>query len=120
MIDPVSLTASVATIIGLVSSIGKGLEKLYRLRDAPEQVLALLSEISHFRAVLLTLQEIVEGLHIEDGETQYARRRKNLRITSSHLTMYMETATKELLEFEKSIEYRILVPQVHKARNLLS
>lgn len=40
MMDSVSVTASIATIIGLISSIGKGLEKLYRLRDAPEQVLA--------------------------------------------------------------------------------
>lgn len=108
--DPVSLTASVASIIGVLSIVGKGLEKLYRLRQAPEQVLALLNEISDFRAVLLNLKEIIEGLHLEDGNLQYARRRNDLRISSSQLTMYMETATNQLLELEKLIEYRILVP----------
>lgn len=108
--DPLSLTASIVAIIGLTGNVGTVLEKLYRLRRAPEEVLALLNEISDFRAVLLNLNNIIECLQVEDGNPQYAQWQEGLRRSSSQLNMYIEMAKTQLLELEKLVENRVMDP----------
>ena len=105
--EPLSLAASITAVLQLARSVGTGLDKLYRLRKAPEEVLALLNEISDFRAVLLNLQDILNGLQAD--HTPHDRWRENLETSSSQLTNYIERANDLLLKFEKLIEYRIVV-----------
>ncbi len=108
--DPASLAASIITIVGLVGNVGTGLEKFYRLREAPEEVLALNNEISDFKAVLLRLGEIIDGLLQIDHDTAHHRRQlENLRSSASQLAVYIQRAKDQLLELEKLIEYRIVI-----------
>lgn len=122
--DPVSLTASIIAIIGLAGNVGTGLERLYRLRKAPDEVLALLNEISDFKAVLLNLKDIIEGLQVDHDPSHHRQQREALQSCASQLTMYIQRAKDQLLGLEKVIEYRIVtlpgaedkVPSINRFR----
>lgn len=44
--DPVSLAASLVTVIGAASQISKALRSLYKLRYAQEEILELMNEVT--------------------------------------------------------------------------
>lgn len=44
--DPLSITASVVTLIGATKATGKGLQRLWELPNAPEHLSALKNEVS--------------------------------------------------------------------------
>ena len=46
--DPVSVTASLLTVLGAACTAGRALEHLSRLRHAPDQLIALTNEVSVF------------------------------------------------------------------------
>ena len=52
MADPLSIAASVITVIGAADSIGKTLGKIRTAKNAPAAVLALQNEVSDLRVVL--------------------------------------------------------------------
>ena len=52
MADPLSITASVITVIGAAESISKRLSKIRKLQIAPAELLALINEISDLRVVV--------------------------------------------------------------------
>ncbi|KAI0415282.1 ankyrin [Xylaria grammica] len=54
--DPLSLTASVITVVGVADAAGRGLKKLIALRGASDAILALNNEISDLR---LTLESLI-------------------------------------------------------------
>lgn len=74
--DPLSLTASIITIVGLAGNVGTGLEMLYRLRKALDKVLTLLNEISDFRAVLLNLKDVIDGFSIDHDISHHRRQQE--------------------------------------------
>jgi len=50
--DPLSITASVLTVVGVVGTIAKGLRKIQILYHAPNEFHALVNEVSDLHAVL--------------------------------------------------------------------
>lgn len=57
--DPLSLTASVITVVGVADAAGRGLKKLIALRGASDAILALNNEISDLRLTLRELDSIL-------------------------------------------------------------
>ena len=56
--DPISLIASIITLIGAGGSVAKGLRKLISLKEAPDSLLQLNNEISDLQLVASAIQEI--------------------------------------------------------------
>ncbi|KAL8927509.1 MAG: hypothetical protein Q9208_002314 [Pyrenodesmia sp. 3 TL-2023] len=61
MIDPVSITASTITILGLLKVVKESTEILKELRDAPVIILDLNNELSEFQLCLERLQQLSEA-----------------------------------------------------------
>ena len=55
MADPLSITASVLTVVGAAGEVGKGLRLLKVLKGAPEGLDDLLDDISRLELVLETV-----------------------------------------------------------------
>ena len=50
--DPLSITASVIAILGAADSVRKVLSKIRLLNASPDELLALINEVSDFKVVL--------------------------------------------------------------------
>ena len=46
--EPLSVAASVIAVLGAASAAGRGLQHVLALRNAPDQVIALINEVSVF------------------------------------------------------------------------
>ena len=46
--EPLSVAASVLAVLGAASAAGRGLQHVLALRNAPDQVIALINEVSVF------------------------------------------------------------------------
>ncbi|KAI9873434.1 MAG: hypothetical protein M1830_000415 [Pleopsidium flavum] len=96
--DPLSVTASVLTVVGAAGAVLKSLKKLSSFRRAPEEVHALIDEVSDLQTVL------------RDIETFLQERRENDR--SLHrvlgLSVLLERAKDKLLELDSIIHYRLI------------
>ena len=44
--DPISLAASLLTVLGAAATVGRSLERLSSPRHAPDQLVALINEVS--------------------------------------------------------------------------
>ncbi|CZR68457.1 uncharacterized protein PAC_18356 [Phialocephala subalpina] len=55
--DPLSITASVIAVIGAAKQTYKALLALYSLRNAPQEVLELINEVSELQALLCLVQK---------------------------------------------------------------
>lgn len=51
--EPVSLAASIVTLVGVVGATGNGLKKLASLKDVPEQLLQLHNEVRKVCSTIL-------------------------------------------------------------------
>ena len=58
--DPLSITASVLTLLAAANSVAKGLNKLASIRGAPAAVLALNNEVSDLRLVLIEAEPLLK------------------------------------------------------------
>ncbi|KAL9116731.1 MAG: hypothetical protein Q9187_006741 [Circinaria calcarea] len=58
--DPLSITASIITIIGVGGQAAKAVRKLASLKGAPDLVLALNNEISDLHLVVLAIQDVFQ------------------------------------------------------------
>ncbi|KAL6716981.1 hypothetical protein ACLMJK_004895 [Lecanora helva] len=58
--DPVSVAASLLTLLGAASTAGRALEHLSNIRHAPDQLLALMNEVADLRVVLSKARETVQ------------------------------------------------------------
>ncbi|KAI9881095.1 MAG: hypothetical protein M1830_008253 [Pleopsidium flavum] len=96
--DPLSVTASVLTVVGAAGAVLKSLKKLSSFRRAPEEVHELIDEVSDLQTVL------------RDIETFLQERRENDR--SLHrvlgLSVLLERAKDKLLELDSIIHYRLI------------
>ena len=52
MVDPLSLTASIIAVLGISNSVGKALSKIKLINESPDELLALINEVSDIRVVL--------------------------------------------------------------------
>ena len=103
MADPLSIAASVITVIGAADSIGKSLGKVKTLRNAPAEVLALQNEVSDLRIVL----DDVNFCVLDMGSTETSTR---ITIRLQHLSELVDRAKSQLLQLDKLLHYDIIKP----------
>ena len=58
--DPLSITASILTIVGVGGQAAKAVKRLASLKGAPDLVLALNNEISDLHLVVLAIQDVFQ------------------------------------------------------------
>ncbi|KAI4125496.1 MAG: hypothetical protein LQ338_004198 [Usnochroma carphineum] len=59
--DPVSVAASVLTVLGAAATAGRALDHLSSLRHAPDHLVALVNEVSDLRVVLHNVRDVVQS-----------------------------------------------------------
>ena len=86
--DPLSIGASVITVVGATGKVIKEIRRLKTLQDAPRELDDLLAEVSQFELVL----QAIHKAHEEPG---------------SELKELLETAQRILVDLESLIEYKL-------------
>ena len=61
MADPLSITASIIAVIGAAEGVSKVFSKIKDVRQAPNDLLALMNEVSDLRAVLGDVERHIQG-----------------------------------------------------------
>ena len=109
--DPLSLTASILTVLGANYSVMQGLEQLASLRHAPNTILALNNEISDFKLVALEANAVLREHRDQTCETNTSQS------IAASLGPVLDHAREKLLELECLLEYRLTSPGANgKAR----
>ena len=99
MADPLSITASVITVLGAAEGISKTLAKIKSTRHAPNELLALINEVSDLKIILREVERYI----IRDPN----RPSPPLEQLQTMSTL-IERAKESLLELDQLIQYRLL------------
>ncbi len=105
--DPLSLTASVITVIGLAGQVSKGLRHLHNLSKAPQEILALENEVSDFTVVLANLRDIsttFDGVASQDEECANVTPEDRFEVHFSRLKEQIQHAEELLSALRVEIE----------------
>ena len=94
MSDPLSIIASVVTLISTADSILKTLQRVKDLRKAPSEILALLNEVTDLRVVL----DDVSDCLTEVGETSPSDTKR-----LQHMTTLINRAEEQMLKLDDVI-----------------
>ena len=98
MADPLSITASIIAVLGAAEGVSKTLAKIKSLRQAPNEILALINEISDLRIILGEVERYV----IRDTN------RISLPEQLQTMSTLIDRAKEPLLELDQLIQYRLL------------
>ena len=101
MADPLSIVAGIISVIGAVEGLRKTLEQIKNLSNAPDEVFALINEVSDFDIVLKRIEELVT----DDDEAMAAHR------YLGHIPRSTEKAQDQLLQLEHLIRGQLLKPK---------
>ena len=105
MADPLSITASIIAILGVTDRVGKALAKIKIANDSPDEILALINEVSDFKVVLYdTERHFRNSAQTSDAATADLY---------SHLSDLINRAKKPLLQLEQMTEYQFKKPETH-------
>ena len=95
--DPVSITASALTIVGVAGSVSKGLKKLASLRHAQRDLLVLQMDVSDFQSYVESVSEVISEVEKMTNRPSYQRTRTAL-----------ERAKETLLELDELMVYHLI------------
>ena len=101
MADPLSITASVIAVVSAAEGIGKTLSKIRNIREAPNELLALINEVSDFRVILANLE-----IHLTNKTSNL-----HLQEQTQHMSVLLNRAKEQLLQLDELIQYRIVRPE---------
>ena len=99
MADPLSLAASVITVIGAADNVGKLLAKIQSMKDAPNELLALINEVSDLRLVLGDIEAYTSN-NVENSHPEQLR----------HIRHLLGRAKDKLQDLDVLIQYRLVKP----------
>lgn len=99
MADPLSLTASVITVIAAVDSVAKLLAKIRSIKNAPDELFALNNKVSDLRIILGD----IEGYALQNLRTSQQEQLQHMR----HL---LDRAKDSLQDLDILIQYRLVKP----------
>ena len=102
--DPLSLTASIITLLAAGGTVIQGLERLSSLRAAPNIILALNTEISDFRLAIVELSNSLQREPVNSNNISW-----NTQAFSTELLPILHRARNKLIELESLIEYRLIL-----------
>ena len=94
--DPLSLVASIVTIVGVGGEVAKAVRKLASLKGAPDLILALNNEISDLYLVILAIRDI------------FSRQRASIVPSSNNVTTDNTVLGTLVQANEKVLELRAL------------
>ena len=100
--DPLSIAASIVTLIGTANQVAVGLNTLASLKRAPAAILALNSEVSDLRLVLCETEPLSRK-HKEAKMQEKAHEPMD-----SALLLSIDRAKDKLLEMETIVQTRIM------------
>ena len=101
MADPLSITASIIAVISAAEGVGKTLAKIKDIRKAPNEVIALINEVSDLRIILGDFEGYI---------AQNTERPQILQSQLDHMSVLLQRAKDRLLELDQLVEYRLLTP----------
>ena len=101
MADPLSISASIIAVLGAAEGIGKTLNKIRNIREAPIELLALINEISDMKVVLSDT-----GNHFIQNISNMHLQREH----SQHMTTLLDRAKEQLLQLDELVQYRLVRP----------
>ena len=111
MADPLSLGASIIAVLGAADSVGKTLAKIRIFRNAPEEFLALLNEVSDLTIILNNVESYVIGI---------ARRTVSPQAQLVHMSSLIERERLLLLQLEQVMTQRLSRSISSSGRGILS
>ena len=100
MADPLSITASIIAVLGAAEGLTKTLAKIRNIRNAPEELLALINEISDLRIVIGDVQYYVQN----------APKLLILQEPLQHMSILITRAKVKLLQTDELVQYRLMKP----------
>ncbi|KAL9017831.1 MAG: hypothetical protein Q9185_004846 [Variospora sp. 1 TL-2023] len=89
--DPISVAASLLTVLGAAATAGRALDRLSSLRHAPDHLVALVNEISDLRVVLHNVRDAVQGrakTSQECGNVAYIVQRASQKMSELNRLIY--------------------------------
>ena len=101
MADPLSIAASVITVLGTADGVNKTLARIRTLADAPRKLLALMNEVSDLTLVLGDI-----GIFVK----QTGERKQSQGETLQHMNTLVERTKDKLLELDQLLHYHLLKP----------
>ena len=109
MMDPLSLTVGVFSLLGACNTVSKTLAKIRKLKRAPEIVQALNNEISDLRLILADVSEqLVKYARNDESIPTASASRDQATIELCSLTL--ERGKEKILQVEELIQCRLLKP----------
>lgn len=97
--DPLSITASVLTLLTAANKVAKGLDKLASIKGAPAAVLALNNELSDLRLVLTEAEPLLQ---------RHAHTAVSLTSGSRTLQLSIDKAKGRLADLESIVGNRLM------------
>ena len=97
--DPLSISASLITVLGVGGNLSKGLRKCIKLKDAPHVLLDLNDEISGLRLAANGVNEVI----------QTARWQYDI-VPPGNLLSAVERMKSTLLKIESFVSYDLTIP----------
>ena len=81
--DPLSLTASIITVIGLGGPVAEAVRGLASLRDAPNYIIALNNEMADLNLIVLAIQDIYQSQRATGASGQVDETNVDASVTSA-------------------------------------
>ena len=100
MADPLSITASIIAVVGAAEGVTKTLAKFKSIRNAPDELLALINEVSDLKLVFSDIQN-----HIVIQRAQIPQTKEQ------NISTLVKRAKDKLLELDQLIQYRLVKPE---------
>ena len=97
MADPLSVTAGIIAVLGAIESVTKTLARIKSIRNAPNELLALINEVSDLKLILSDVQS-----YLADCTASQQLPREPLQ----HMSTLANRARDRLLELDELIQYR--------------
>ena len=102
MADPLSITASIIAVVGAAEGVTRTLAKIKSLRNAPNELLVLINEVSDLKIILDDMQN-----YIAQNTQRPQISQKELR----NISTLINRAKEKLLELDQLIQYRLVKPE---------
>ncbi|KAI4232309.1 MAG: hypothetical protein LQ349_005098 [Xanthoria aureola] len=89
--DPISVAASVLTVLGAAATAGRALDRISSSRQAPEHLIALVNEVSDLRVVLHNVRDALQDrdkASQECGNLGFIVQRATLKLSELNRLIY--------------------------------
>ena len=94
--DPLSLTASIATLLGAGGTVANGLDRIRKLKHAPDLLLQLNNEVNDLQLVIRSVDELAQ---------QWTHQLSTSDKQQDSINMTLSRARESVLELERLIAY---------------